>query len=246
MKTLYIAWQDSETRLWHTVGRLKRENGIYSFVYTKGAQTSPRFSYFGRMRDVNKKYYSIELFPLFANRILNSSRPEYPTYLKWLALDSEKKTEPMQLLARSGGRRATDQLCVFPFPATNENGEMELFFLAHGLRYLDETSLSRLTRLQTGEHLYFQREPNNDFDKYALIIETKENIKIGYCPRHLNRDFIKLINETDIQLIVERLNLDAPIQFRLLCKAVFTPPPNMALFTDDEYQPLYIEKPAVA
>lgn len=246
MNTLYIAWQDSETRLWHTVGRLSQENGMYCFVYTKGAQASPRFSYFGRMHDVNKKYYSFELFPLFANRILNSSRPEYPAYLKWLALDKEIKTEPMQLLARSGGRRATDELCVFPFPAINKFGEMELFFLAHGLRYLDETSSSRLAHLQLGEVLNLQHEPNNIHDDHALLLLTSDNIKVGYCPRHLNRDLHKLLNKTQIYLTVERLNLDAPIQFRLLCKAVFSLPSHITLFSDYEYLPLYNEDTVAA
>ena len=49
MKALYIAWQDPQTRLWHTVGQLSRENDLYRFAYTQGALVSPRFKYLGRM-----------------------------------------------------------------------------------------------------------------------------------------------------------------------------------------------------
>jgi len=246
MNTLYIAWQDPQTRLWHTVGRLTKETNAYCFAYTKGALSSSQFGYFGRMYDLHKKYYSHELFPLFANRILNSSRPEYPAYLRWLALDPETANEPMQLLARSGGKRATDELCVFPCPEINQHGEMELFFLAHGLRYLDPASLDRLAQLQTGERLQFRPEQTNAYDSFALILETEECTKVGYCPRYLNRDLHKLIGNTEIRLTVERLNHEAPIQFRLLCKTAFVPPSEIALFADEEYQLLYEENAVAA
>lgn len=44
------------------------------------------------------------------------------------------------------------------------------------------------------------------------------------------------MNNTTFRLPVERLNLDAPIQFRLLCKAVFKLPEGVMMLVDDEYQ----------
>lgn len=38
MITLYTLWQDTQTRLWHPVGLLRRVNDRYMFVYTKGAE----------------------------------------------------------------------------------------------------------------------------------------------------------------------------------------------------------------
>jgi len=238
MKILYIAWQDSETRLWHTVGQLSRVNDLYQFAYTRGALASPRFKYLGRMRDLHKNYYSHELFPLFANRILNSSRPEYPDYVRWLAMNPSIENDPMQLLARSGGIRATDELCVYPHPEVNDQGQMELFFLSHGLRHLDQSSLQRIERLQSGDNLTLRREADNDYDCFALVLETDDPIKVGYCPRYLNRDLCRIMEKTAVYLTVERLNHDAPIQFRLLCKAVFELPKGFHLFADDEYQRL--------
>lgn len=179
MNPLYIAWQDPQSRLWHTVGRLSREKNLYTFAYTRGALASPRFKYLGRMIDLHKKYYSQELFPLFANRILNSSRPEYRDYVRWLAMNPDKENDPMQLLARSGGERATDDLYVYSHPETNDHGELELFFLSNGLRYLDPTSLQRIEQLQIGDCLALRREVNNEHDRFALMIETDESIKVG-------------------------------------------------------------------
>lgn len=238
MNPLYIAWQDPQSRLWHTVGQLNREKDLYTFVYTRGALASPRFKYLGRMRDVHKKYYSQELFPLFANRILNSSRPEYRDYVEWLAMNPDKENDPMQLLARSGGERATDELYVFAYPETNDQGELELFFLSNGLRYLDPANLQRIGQLQTGDRLTLRHESENKHDAFALMLETDDLIKVGYCPRYLSRDLCQAMEKTTIQLTVERVNLDAPIQFRLLCKAVFKLPEGFELFADDEYQSL--------
>jgi hypothetical protein len=142
----------------------------------------------------------------------------------------------MQLLARSGGKRATDELCVYPHPEMNAQGEMELFFLSHGLRYLDQASLQRIDRLQIGDRLALRREDDNDHDRFALVLETDEPIKVGYCPRYLNRDLCRIMEKTLVHLTVERLNSDAPIQFRLLCKAVFKLPAGVVLFSDDEYR----------
>ncbi|WLE95155.1 MAG: hypothetical protein QTN59_10670 [Candidatus Electrothrix communis] len=121
MKSLFIAWQDPETRLWYTVGRLTREDGVYRFVYTQGAEATPRFNCLGRMTDLNAEYFSEDLFPLFRNRLLYASRPEYPDYVRWLDMENENN-DPLLLLGRSGGKRATDSLCVFPEPEPDAQG----------------------------------------------------------------------------------------------------------------------------
>ncbi|MEW8200457.1 MAG: hypothetical protein AB2777_22765, partial [Candidatus Thiodiazotropha endolucinida] len=149
MKALYIAWQDPENRRWHTVGRLSREHGHYQFMYTKGAQKSPRFNYLGRMQDKEKVYHSDSLFPLFANRVLDASRPEYPDYLSWMGINGE--VNEMELLARSGGRRGTDKLCVYPEVEVNDQGEIVLYFFSHGLRYLNEVELTAISNWRMGD-----------------------------------------------------------------------------------------------
>jgi hypothetical protein len=40
------------------------------------------------MHDLRKHYVSEILFPLFSNRLLDSSRPEYPDYVQWLGVET--------------------------------------------------------------------------------------------------------------------------------------------------------------
>ena len=65
--------------------------------------------------DFETEYRSVALFPLFANRVMPHSRPDYPDYVKWLQLESRQK-DPMAFLANSGGQRATDTLEVISTP----------------------------------------------------------------------------------------------------------------------------------
>lgn len=195
------------------------------------------------MRDLRKHYVSETLFPLFSSRLLDGSRPEYPDYVQWLGVAAEE-ADPMQLLARSGGKRATDQLGVYPHPEPNERGEIELFFFSHCLRYLDERARKRIDQLETGDRLQLNRDDDNSHDRFALVMQTEEPVKVGYCPRYLNQDLRLVMDIAEVRLTVERVNPEAPLQFRLLCKVVFTPPPGIDLFTTDAYQPLAEEAAA--
>lgn len=220
MTKLYLAWQDPLTRSWHTVGRLTVEGDRYQFVYTQGALQSPRFAPLGSMEDLHKRYESAELFPLFANRILAKSRPEYRHFLHWLNLN-EGQDDPLELLALTEGIRRTDTLMVFRSPERRDNGTFSLSFFSHGLRHLPEESIERVAKLTPGQRLYLMLDVQNEKDEDAIAVRTEDPASIaGYCPRYLARDFRRVILNQDpreVEVRVERVNPDAPIQLRLLC-----------------------------
>jgi hypothetical protein len=237
MNTVFIAWQDPQSRRWLTVGRLDRDSGGgYCFRYTQGANMSSRFSYLGRMIDRQQIYYSRELFPLFSNRLLGEKRPEYPAYLSWMGLESE--TDPLEILARSGGRRGTDGLCVYPKVEPDAEGRMILYFFAHGMRYLSEDEQAVIPRLSRGEPLQLKPEDGNTEDRHALVLASEGVTRVGYCPRYLSQDLHRILQRTPVDLSIEKVNDDAPLQFLLLCKAVFRLPEGRALYDADKHQPI--------
>src|SRR5579864_5897436 len=146
---LFVSWQDPTSRRWHVVARLKREQGEYRFTYTKGALASNNFTPFGRMTDLRQEYRSAELLPLFSNRVLPRSRPEYLEYLEWLALNPSN-ADPLVILARTGGLRSTDSLSMYPMPTKSSNGEYRVVFFCHGLRYIPDMALDRISELKAG------------------------------------------------------------------------------------------------
>ena len=133
MTELFVAWQDPHDRSWRPVGKLTREDDKFRFVYTKGAVESERFIPFGRMRDLHGEYVSDELFPLFANRIMPNSRPEFESYVQWLGLRRDE-ADDFSLLARSGGLKKTDSLQTFPMPTRSADERYRVHFFCHGTR----------------------------------------------------------------------------------------------------------------
>ncbi len=219
MKVLYVAWQDPESRNWVPVGKLTFQTGIYRFVYTKGATLSTNFNPFGSMRDLYEVYKSRDLFPLFANRLISKKRPEYQDFLRWLDL-REEEADPLVLLARTEGLRATDSLTVFPCPEPDTEGRYVVHFFSHGLRHLPDEARLRVNSLRPGDRLYLLPDPQNPHDGYAIALRTGDpKAIVGYCPRYISRDFLDILHNApqSVEVRVKRVNADAPIQLRLLC-----------------------------
>jgi hypothetical protein len=115
MNTLFVASRSIEAGAgrWSPIGRLQFNNGTYRFVYTKGARTARDFTPFSGMENLDEVYESDELFPVFFNRLLPKSRPEYEAFLRWGGFDPAKPPDPISVLAVTEGIRRTDSIQVF-------------------------------------------------------------------------------------------------------------------------------------
>jgi hypothetical protein len=254
MTTLFLAWRSPSTRTWYTVGRLT-SNGIYRFVYTRGAEEATRegdFTTLPGFPERERIYESEELFPLFANRLLPRSRPDYAEWVEWLSL-AEHEDDPVALLARSGGQRATDSFEVFPAPEPRPDGSYHVHFFAHGLRHFPAASAERALRLQPGDPLLLMHDFQNEVDPRALMLRTAEQETgdlhpVGYCPRYLLADVLDLLeqNPHSARVAVERVNTPpAPVQYRLLCSLTMRWPAGFRPFSGRAYQPVPQDADAV-
>lgn len=241
MKALFVAYQDVKSRQWAPVARLTREDGRYRFAYTKGAKDLPNFVPFGRMKELDVEYVSEKLFPLFANRVLPKSRPEYSEYLTWLGL-THASHDTLEELARTGGLRATDTLELIPCPAPTERNRYEVFFFCRGLRHLSLDSQQRAAELKSGERLYLAQDLQNGSDCTALLLRTDDPVTlIGYAPRYYSADFTQLISRVgpaEVTVSVERVNFSAPSQYRVLCKLSAPWPADFAPCESGQYETL--------
>jgi len=238
MTALFLAWQDSVRRLWFPVGRLSREGQLYRFEYLHGALEARRQAGFAPLisfPDLEVIYLSETLFPMFHNRVMGPSRAEYHDYLTWLDIPAAA-AEPLLLLARGGGHRATDAFEVFPAPEVSPEGLYRALFFVHGLRYMPEASRKRAEQLEVGERLLLMRGVQNGTEPDALMLRTAEvrgrddRYLLGYCPRYLLTDLKELLGGPRIDVRVQRVNPPpAPSQVRVLCRlearclAGFTP-----------------------
>lgn len=242
MNALFVAWQDPSSRSWAPVARLTRDQDQrYHLAYTQGARRLANFQPFGRMRDLDREYVSDELFPLFANRVLAKSRPEYQDYLGWLGLE-QARYDVLEELARTGGLRATDQLELIPCPCPTENRRYQVSFFTRGLRHMTDTSQTRVQALQPDERLYLIRDEQNAWDSSALLLRTEDPIAVvGYVPRYYSAEFsrlMSLVGQAEVSVQVTKVNVDAPLQYRLLCHLSAPWPSEFQPCTGEEFQPL--------
>ena len=238
---LFLAWQDYESRVWFPIGRLTFDGAKYQFVYIKGAKNAEQQCGFQPLISFpqwDKVYYSNHLFPIFANRLMSRSRPEYKNFVERLNVPLDKD-DPMVLLARSEGRRETDSLTVFPYPELDEEGKYELHFFAHGLRYLPKSAIARIEQFQVGDKLWLAHELQNEYDAKALTLNTQDHYIVGYCPRYLLSNVLNVLMESpqSVDVRVDRINRSpTPLRFRLLCKMTCSVLNEIQPFSQEEYQ----------
>jgi hypothetical protein len=219
-KSVYIAWQEPDSREWLVIGELKENPDGYTFIYTRGALASDKFIPFSGMDDLNKIYISRDLFPVFKNRLLSTKRPEYPNFIKWLGLNP-CDADPIEVLGRSGALRGTDQLQMFKRIEVNDKGKFEHVFFAHGLSHLSKSAFERTLKLSSGDKLLFCLDCQNSYDTDAVIIRADAPPEIvGFCPRYLSKEIknIILCESSSINVAVESISTEAPMNYKLMCR----------------------------
>lgn len=112
MKSLFLAWQ-APSRAWFPIGLLNANTAkdYYVFQYTNGALRAQKEIGFQPLLSFprfEEKYEASELFPLFSNRVLGSSRKDFSDYLRSLDIDSNQ-ADPIEILAVSGGVKTNGQ-----------------------------------------------------------------------------------------------------------------------------------------
>jgi hypothetical protein len=243
---LFVAWRagGSNGGSWSPVGKLEHIDGLYRFVYTRGAQTLEGFHAFPGMSQLHDVYESEQLFPLFANRLLSRSRPEYEAYLTWSGFNSNEPPEPLAILGVTEGIRQTDQLEVFPCPVPDIDGCYLTRFFLHGLRWMPASALERVSKLQSGDDLALMLDMANRHDPNAVAVRTtgdSDRFLIGYVPRYLAHDIGRLFVACEpdfVQVRVERINPGAPLQMRLLCRMRSCWPEHFEPCAGEEFEPI--------
>jgi hypothetical protein len=252
-KDLFVAWRAGgpTTGRWGPVGKLERADGGYRFRYTRGAKTLEGFEPFSEMPDLTRVYESDSLFPLFANRLLSPSRPEFEAYLTWSGFDPAAPPDPISLLGITEGLRATDAVELFPCPDRDPDGRYSGKFFVHGVRHMPEAARERVDRLKPGESLAYMFDVSNRFDPDAVALRTCDTagqFMVGYVPRYLAREVHALHSQCPelVSITVARVNPSAPAQQRLLCQMIACWPDGFCPCGGEAFKPVVSARQAVA
>lgn len=224
MNSLFLAWQDSgPSRAWFPIGRLDADidRHHFTFAYTQGAARASRVAGLRPLEsfpDFQQTYESSRLFPLFQNRVLESSRPDFGEYLSQLDLDPSE-ADPISILSVTGGTRQTDNLQVFPKIERQADGRFCCRFFLHGNRYVNSSAQAALPQIKVGEELRIALELNNPATRLALQVETQDYHMIGWAPRYLIDDLKTAIDNSPEAVIGKVVKINpapAPLNQRVL------------------------------
>ena len=243
-QTLFLAWHGAgQNRQWFPISRLDADLAAasYRFRYTGGAKRARKEAGFTlrlEFPELDRDYHSPELFPLFQNRVMSPSRPDFKSYLEALGLEGD--VNPIEILAVNGGERVTDRYEVFPLPARQPDGSYRFRFFLHGWRYASASAQERLGKLEPGEELRLALELNNPFTGQGVQIQTTDYQMIGWAPHYLVDDFTKAMADGPGEYSAEVVRLNPqpiPSKQRLMvelrCRW-----PNHQPMTGEDYQPL--------
>lgn len=203
---LLVSRQDPRTRRYSTVGTLMFDGEGYTFEYAPLADHALPGLPFGQ------SHRSTDLFPIFAERVIDPRRPDRVQTLRYLGLSEE--ASPLEIMAVSGGRRTGDTYELTPLPRP---GHVSLPFLVHGVRHLSVAERRAIDDLEPGDRLTLRRETTNPVTDRALLV-TRDGARLGYVPTPL-LTYIHTMAEGQHEIRVDQVNpADAGMHMRLLVR----------------------------
>lgn len=185
----------------------------YGFHYLRRAVEAPGFRPLLGFRAA-RRYTSLGLFPLFAERLMDLRRPDRAEFLA--ALDLTQEASPLTILERSAGHRVGDGIELTPVPVADDDGRTSCLFLVHGVRHVPGSS-ERIDGLRAGDPLGLGDDAGNPVNPRALHVVTDPAGEVlGWVPNVL-LDYVHGLREA--QLTVVRANpADVGHRLRLLVR----------------------------
>lgn len=194
---LFVIWGAPSDGGRHVVGHLTRDRsaGRFRFWYEPDLSAAKKhgfalFPSFPDPRVESAPYEARYLFATFADRIPSPQRADAAAMLtSWGVAHSDDQFE---ILAKSGGLRATDRIELAEHRTHDDQLETPLEFRVAGTKYVAAEIRAVLT---AGAELRFEREPGNQSDPAATIIATTSDGKrAGYVPRQYSALVSKLLD----------------------------------------------------
>ncbi len=241
-RSLFVSWRDPEVGSIHPIGRLVRRKGPqgehYSFAYLKLAERLHGFEPLPGLADLHERYDRDRLFPVFANRVMPRSRPDYDLLASRVDLSGD--ADPFEVLARTGGRRATDRIEVFAGPERTPDGESCVLFFARGIRHVPG-AVTAVATLRPGDLLTLVDDAQNEHNRRAVLLRISDGRQVGWIPDYLVDHVHELreLNGADPIVAVEHVNDDSvATHMRLLCRLRAPWPDRYVPFSGPDFQTL--------
>lgn len=208
--------------------------------YVRQALTAPGFRPLLGFPKLDVEYVAERLFPFFAQRVMDTRRPDFRAFL--IAIDLPPTATQLDVLARTAGGRMGDKIQVAREPLVQPTGATSYKFLVRGIRHSprphDETEAA-LASLTSSTSLQLLPEPSNPVNPRAMLVATKDGIAIGWVPDML-LDYVHTVATfSTVDVRVARVNgPEVPAHLRLVVRLEGQAPPGYELFSGPQWQPI--------
>lgn len=187
IKSLLVVWKSKDKNLYFHVGTLSHDGEKYIFEYThhsdahrkvhdairNGYRPHPAFP------DIKKIYIADSLFPSFDRRIPSSDRVDYKNILLNLKLPSD--ADRMDILRETRGILSGDAYSFEEPLKLYDDYRFETNFYINGMRHQNLPE-NWVKLLSVGTPLKVVPDYDNEFDPFAVKIETIVGLHLGYIP----------------------------------------------------------------
>lgn len=217
-RSLLVIWKHPSTRRLRRIGKLDHlTDGRYAFSYLDESREAADFRPLVAFPDLDSTYVSEGLPAFFRNRVMNSGRPDFEEFIGWLGLELESPNLPIEILARTGGPRATDTFHIVDAPNAETTGVVTRFFVS-GVNHC-EGALDKIRLMKQGAELALRPEPANPYNPQAVLIAESDDSSIGWVPDWLLDELEPLLHsDAKVRIFAERINLQAPAHLSVLCR----------------------------
>lgn len=184
---IYLAWRKGRGSRRTIVGVIQKNStdGVRFHYIKKGVETAMKegFSPYINFPDVDK-VYSENVLEIFGQRLIKTERADIQRYYDFWDIDPKFKDDKFYLLAYTQGMLSNDN---FEFladfnPIKDLSFVSEICGLTHS--YIESGSLN------VGDFLFYELEPNNSFDRFAVKVK-KGDLVLGYVKAVHSRVFFK-------------------------------------------------------
>lgn len=223
-QALFVGWQSQEDRAIYPIARLllRTQGPRYEFTYVHGVLDAMKHGFipFRELPQLKRLYFFDHLPPLFTNRLMPHSRPEFAEHLEQLGLGSVlgRLPEPEVILARSGALKATDKLEVSAPPEFEAATRTWIYHgFARGVRHVPGAEESMLA-VHVGDLLEIESDVAHIWDGRALLMLRSDRARLGFVPNILIEDLGWLKDHgVEVRAEVVKVNLSpVPTHQRLL------------------------------